>query len=140
MKNSTRAVASGHWGGQLYQLGNHVTVFDQVLWSTAEVRQLDVTDVEPELSVERGEDLLVVDRSVLGHFGKAIGRTNDLPHLHAATSQDASGNLRPMIAATIGVDPGCPTHLSPHDDRHILFQPTFTEVVHERQKALFQSG
>ena len=78
-------------------------------------------------------------RAILGHLGIPVGGTDHLAGLHSAAGQDASGNLWPVIAAPVGVDPRRPTHFAPDDHRHILFQPTFPQVIHQRQQATLQA-
>ena len=83
-------------------------MIDQVPWSPAEVLQRGCADVDANVAVKRGKDLLVMNRTVLRFFGQSRSRTDHLPSLHTAAGQqsrvDAArgdiSRLEKMIADT----------------------------------------
>jgi hypothetical protein len=61
----------------LHQFINCVVVVDQVLRAAVVVRDRRAGDVDTQVSVDRGEDFLHVDRAVCSVLGEVVGRADD---------------------------------------------------------------
>ena len=81
--------------------------------------------------VERGKDLLNVDRSFLGFLAQSIGGADGLAGLHPAAGHQRAGVAWPVVAAGILVDFGSAAELTPGDYRDILVESTLVEVFHQ---------
>ena len=80
------------------------------------------------MAVERGEDILIVNRSILRDFSESIGRTDDLPHFHPAPREQCAGRLRPVVATPGRVDPRCPAEFTPGNHADILIESPGVQV------------
>ena len=74
--------------GRLNELFDELAVVDQVLGAAVGVGQDDVVWIDAQLVVDRREDLLNVDWSILSDFAEAIGGPDVLTVFHAAASQE----------------------------------------------------
>lgn len=63
---------------------------DEILRSPGLVGDRGGAHVDAKLTVERGEDLLIVDGAILRDFTQAIGRTDHLSHPHPAAGEQAT--------------------------------------------------
>ena len=89
----------------------------QVLRTSRGVFDRGRGNINSHVVVERGKDLLHVNRAVLGLLGILSRAANDLACLHATTGQDTHRDSVPVVTATlVVVDSGCPAKFTPHDD------------------------
>lgn len=78
-------------------------MIDQILRSTGLIGDRRIADVDAQPVVECGEDLLVVDRTILWDFAQAVRRTDYLADAHPAARQETAGDLRPMPGTLVAI-------------------------------------
>lgn len=117
--------------GWLHQFFDDLAVVDEVLWAAVGVGQGDGVWVDSELVVDRGEDLLDVDWSVLSDFTEAVGGSDELAVLHAAASQEERRGAGPVISAGVSVDPRSSSELSGHHDDRVVESTSDFQVFNQ---------
>ena len=117
------------------QLRDRITAVEQVLWAAAVVGDRHMAGVDPELTIERREDVLIVDRPILGDFAEAVGGSDHLTGRQTTAGEQTAGGLGPVIAAGVPIDPRCPPELTPSHDADVIRQPPPVQVADQRRIA-----
>ena len=86
--------------------------------------------------VERGKDILEVDRTLGGRSRQAVGVTDYLAGLASASDNECRADPRPVVPAAVLVDLWRSSELAPGDDRDVIEHASLVEVVHQRGQAL----
>ena len=97
-----------------------------------------VLDVDAELVIEGGEDVLIVHGPILRFFAQAVGRTDDLAHAHAAAGQEGARRLGPVVAAGGFVDAWSAAEFAPGDDADILVEAAGVQVFDQGGDSLIE--
>src|SRR5262245_11489889 len=71
----------------------------QILRAPRQVVELRRRHVDSQPLVKRGEDFAEVNRPGARLFAPARGRTERLPHAHAAAGDEGAAHFRPVVAA-----------------------------------------
>lgn len=94
--------------------------------------------VDSEMTIQRGEDVLIMNRPG-GHFsGVAISAADDLASVETAAGHDAHRNLRPVLASAIVADFRRASKFSPHDNHHIVEHSALFQISVERVQRVIQ--
>ena len=96
--------------------------------------------VNTEVVVERREDILKGNGSVLDVGGLLVRRADDLAGPHAAAGQQGEIDRRPVVPAGSLVDDRRAAELAPDDDRDILVQPALMKVFDQRGEGHVELG
>ena len=89
--------------------------------STAcEVSELRGGDIDPKTLIERGEDVAEMNRPGARLLAPMRRRAENLPAAQATARHQRAGDLRPMVAAAIRVDPRRTAELAPDDHGNVL--------------------
>lgn len=83
---------------RLYQLADRIALLHEIFWAAGGIEELSRAHVDAEVVVQRGEDLLHVDRAVLGVPCIGGCRADRLTGRHAAAGQKGPHHLGPMVA------------------------------------------
>ena len=92
--------------------------------------------INAETVIERGVDFLEVHGTIIRFATNSIRRTNDLTSSHAAAGQQRTGNVGPMVATAILIDPWRPPELAPHQNGRIVGHTTIMQVLNESRNGL----
>lgn len=113
-----------------HQLANRFTVGQHRDRAAGEVGEL-VAVVDAEVVVDRGEQVLRVERAFGGVFGFGVGGSDDLAHAESSAGNQSGLSLRPVISAEAAVG-GCharsATELTDSDDEDFFFEPARVDV------------
>lgn len=123
-------------GGNEFRHGEPAV--DEVVWAAGEVGDGDLIGVDPELVVERGEDLAEVDAAVGDFATETVGGSDDVAGFHAAAGEEGAADLRPVVAAAVFVDLGGAAEFAPCDDGDVLVHTAEVEVFDESAEALIE--
>lgn len=107
-------------------------------WGRPVVFECRVVGVDAEVVIERGEDLLEVDRSILGVFTEAIGRADDLARPHAAARHQSAAHLWPVVASRLGVDPWSAAKFAPDNHGNVVEHVAGFQIGHQRGDGLVE--
>ena len=97
-----------------------------------------ILDIDAELVIEGGEDVLIMHRPISRFFAQAVGRADDLSHTHAAAGQEGARRLGPMVSAGGFVDTGGTAEFAPGDDADILVEPPSVQIFDQRRNSLIK--
>ena len=98
----------------------------------------DVLDVDAELMIERGEDVLIMHGPILWFLAKTVGRTDDLARSHATACKQRARRLGPVVSTGRLVDAWGATELTPGDDTDILVQTASMQIFYQRGDSLIE--
>ena len=94
-------------------------------------------EIDPEIVVERGEDVLDVNRPCHRRTGVLVRCSDHLAGLHPAARDDRRRDGWPVVTATgIRIDLRRTAELAPSDHRHIVEQITLLQVGDQRGKSV----
>ena len=113
-------------------------VIDQVLRPSGQVADGGFVRVDAQLAIESCQHLPKVDGPLNDLAAKTIRLPNDLARLHATASEQGAANLRPMVAASVLVNDGCPSKFAPGDDGHILVEAPLVQIFDEGAHSLVE--
>src|ERR1043166_1641729 len=119
------ALGSGNWDFVILDelLHRLAACIHEVLRPAGQVGKRDLAHVDPQVVIQRREDVAELARALGPFAAEPIGGADNLAGPHAAASEKAAGNPRPMIAAAILVDRWCATELAPHHHGTIFVAP-----------------
>ena len=74
------------------------------------------------------KDILVVDRTLIRFFAKAVCRPDDLAISHPTASKQTEVSPWPVVTTTFLIDLWRAPKLTPDADRDIVLEPTVMDV------------
>ena len=110
------------------ELADWVAAVEEIVRAVGGVVDHGVLDVDAELVIEGGEDVLIVHGPILRFLAQAVGRTDDLAHAHAAAGQECARRLGPVVSAGGFVDAWRAAEFAPGDDADILVQAAGVQI------------
>src|SRR6516165_8136645 len=106
------------WNREIPCLSNQFrqrpVIADQVVRTAGKVGKLRAGHIDPQALIEGGEDVTEMNRPGMRLLTPACRRAENLPAAHTASRHQGAGNLRPVVAAAILVDPRCAAKLAPN--------------------------
>src|SRR6266536_3462679 len=111
---------------------------DEILRPAAQIGDGDLAHVDAEVVIERGEDVAELDRPLRCLAAQAIRGPDYLAGFHAAASEHAARDARPMVTAGVFVDGRGAPELAPDNDRNILVETALVQVLDQRADALIE--
>ena len=120
------------------QLADRVSAVEQEVGAVGGVVDHGVLDVDAELVIERGEDILIMHGPILRFLAQAVGRTDDLAHAHAAAGQEGARRPGPVVSAGGFVDARGAAEFAPGDDADILVEPAGVQIFDQGGDSLIE--
>ena len=114
----------------LHQLANRFAVEEDRDWASGEIEEL-VAVVDAEVVVDRGEQVLRMERAFGRVFGFGVGGSDDLAHRKSTAGDQRGLSLRPVVSAeaTVGrSDARSAAELAHSDDENFLVESTLVDV------------
>src|SRR5882672_2677893 len=125
----------------LNQLPQRLVVrVENIVRTAGEVRDRRLVGVDPQVAVQRGENLLETHGTLGSVLAQPVGRADHLSRPQPTAGQHGAGDLRPVVAAALAVDLGRPAELAPDDDADVLVEPARVKVLDEGAHALVEHG
>ena len=84
---------------------------------------------DAELAIDRGEDIVVMDRSVLRDFGSGVARAENRAGLEVAAGEEHREDSAPVIAASVLVDLRRAAEFGDHGDQRRVQLATLGKVI-----------
>ena len=120
------------------QLADWLSPVEEEVRAVGGVVDHRVLNVDAELVIKRGEDILVVHGPILRFLAQAVGRADDLAHAHAAAGQEGARRLGPVVSARGLVDAWGAAEFAPGDDADILVQAAGVQIFDQRGDSLIE--
>ena len=120
------------------ELADRLSAVEQEMRAVGGVVDHGVLDVDAELVIERGEDILIVHGPILRFLAQAVGRTDHLAHPHAAAGQEGARGSGPVVAAGGFVDPRRAAEFAPGDHADVLVQAAGVQVFDQSGDSLIE--
>ena len=100
----------------------------QIVRTTIHFRHGRIHNVNAHVVIHGHKDILVVDRTLIRFFAKAVRRPDDLTISHPAASEQAEVSPWPVVTTTFLVDFRRTPKFAPDADGDIVLQPTVVNV------------
>src|SRR5947208_720177 len=100
---------------------------EEVLGAAGGVGDGDGAGVDAEVVIERGHDVLIVNRPADGSGGVAVGFADYLAGAHSATGEQRHADSGPVVAAAVFGDRRRAAEFAPGDDRDVVDQAALVE-------------
>src|ERR1019366_2146771 len=97
-----------------------IRMIEEELWPIVRIQNGSLRRIDAEVSIQRGEHLLVVDRAIEWSFTVAGRTTDDLAHVQTAAKQERGRRRRIVIAPGIIVDARRAAKLAPNEHEYIF--------------------
>lgn len=113
-----------------HQLANRLAVGQHRDGAAGEVGEL-VAVVDAEVVVDRGEQVLRVERAFGGVFGFGVGGSDDLAHAESSAGDQSGLSLRPVVSAEAtvgGRDARSAAELADGDDEDFFVEAALVDV------------
>ena len=106
-------------------------VVNEIPRATMQVIHRGRIRINSQRMVKRRKDVLHMDGSIRRLFGIPIGGSNDSARTYTSPKHHGKVCSGPMITTSLRIDSRSPSKFPPDDDRHIMIQTTFMQVIEQ---------